>query len=296
MQAKATGAARTSVFSNVFLTLVKLAAGVFTGSVSILSEALHSGLDLAAAVMAWMAVRKSREPADAEHNFGHGKFESMSGLAEGLLILAAVVLIVWGAVRRLMSGATEIHGPLVGVAVMGVSAVLNVFVSRMLFRVAGETHSVALEADGWHLRTDVWTSAGVLGGMAVIAVGSRFGAREVHHLDPVVAIMIAVLIARAAVDISYRAYNHLVDRSLPAGQVERIERLLKEHYPEFSGFHRLRTRQSGPECYIDLHLEMPGEASVADSHALCDHIEQDLRALMPGAQVLIHVEPRGSDG
>jgi cation diffusion facilitator family transporter len=294
-QAKAARAARTSVFSNVFLTLTKLAAGVVTGSVSVLSEALHSGLDLAAAVMAWMAVRKSREPADAEHNFGHGKFESMSGLAEGLLILAAVVLIVWGAVRRLMSGETEIHEPLVGAVVMGVSAVLNLFVSRMLFRVAGETRSVALEADGWHLRTDVWTSFGVFGGMGVIALGSRLGFREVHHLDPVVAIGIAVLIARAAIDISYRSYNHLVDRSLPVAEVERIERLLNEHYPEFSGFHRLRTRQAGPERYIDVHLEMPGEASVADSHAVCDHIEQDLRALMPGAEVLIHVEPRGDD-
>jgi len=296
MQAKAARAARTSVISNTALTVVKLAAGVFTGSVSVLSEALHSGLDLVAAIMAFAAVRKSREPADAEHNFGHGKFESMSGLAEGLLILVAVGLILWGAIGRLISGATEIRAPLVGLAVMAGSALVNIGVSRMLFRVARETRSVALEADGWHLRTDVWTSFGVVGGMGVIALGSRLGFREVHHLDPVVAIGIAVLIARAAVDISYRSYNHLVDRSLSAGEVERIERLLNEHYPEFAGFHRLRTRQAGPERYIDVHLEMPGEASVADSHALCDHIEQDLRALMPDAQVLIHVEPRGDDG
>ncbi|MFB3880193.1 MAG: cation diffusion facilitator family transporter [Armatimonadota bacterium] len=290
-RAKARGAARTSVISNIVLTLIKLLAGAVTGSVSVLSEALHSGLDLVAAVMAFMAVRKSREPADADHNFGHGKYESMSGLAEGLLILVAVGLILWGAVRRLVSGETEIHEPLVGVIVMGISALVNVYVSRMLFRVAGETRSVALEADGWHLRTDVWTSAGVLGGMAVIAVGSALHIREVHHLDPVVAIMIALLIARAAIDICYRSYNHLVDRSLPGVEVERIEALLRDHYPEFSGFHRLRTRQAGPERYIDLHLEVPGDQSVTDAHALCDHLEQDLRTLVPGAEVMIHVEP-----
>ncbi len=293
---KASRAARTSVLSNISLTLIKLAAGVLTGSVSVLSEAVHSGLDLVAAIMAFMAVRKSREPADDDHNFGHGKYESMSGLAEGLLILVAVVLIVWGAVRRLVSGETEIHEPLIGVAVMGISAVVNIVVSRMLFRVSGETNSMALEADAWHLRTDVWTSAGVLGGMATIAIGSWVGVREVHHIDPIVAIIIAAMIARAAVDICHRSYNHLVDRSLPAAEVATVESLLKEHYPQLAGFHQLRTRQAGHERYIDLHLEVPGNQSVEDSHALCDHLEQDLLGLLPDAEIMIHVEPKKDDG
>lgn len=293
---KAARAARTSVFSNLLLTGGKLAAGLFTGSVSILSEALHSGLDLAAAVMAYLAVRKAREPADTDHNFGHGKYESLSSMAEGLLILAAVGLIVWGAMGRLVSGETEIRAPVLGVVVMGVSAVVNVLVSRMLFRVSRETDSLALEADAWHLRTDVWTSVGVLAGMAVITVGTWAGFPEVHHLDPVVAIGIALVIIRAALDIMRRSYNHLVDRSLPAAEVERIQLLLMEHYPELSGYHRLRTRQAGPERYIDVHLEVPGHLSVAQSHALCDHLEQDLRKLILGAEVLIHVEPKRVDG
>jgi cation diffusion facilitator family transporter len=294
--ARAARAARTSVFSNASLTLVKLVAGVVTGSVSVLSEALHSGLDLAAAVMAWIAVRKSRDPADAQHNFGHGKYESMSGLAEGFLILIAVGLIMWGAVRRLISGQTEIREPLVGVVVMGISVVVNIVVSRMLFRVSKETDSMALEADAWHLRTDVWTSAGVLGGMAIIAAGSWLGFREVHHLDPIVAIMVAALIARAAVDICYRAYNHLVDTSLSREDVAAVETLLAEHYPQLAGFHQLRTRQAGHERYVDLHLEVPGDQSVADSHALCDHLERDLRGLLPNAEIMIHVEPKSDDG
>ena len=294
-RARAARAARTSVFSNVALTVIKLGAGLITGSVSVLSEALHSGLDLAAAVMAFMAVRKAREPADGEHNFGHGKYESMSGLAEGALILVAVGLIVWGAIGRLLAGHAEVRQPLLGVAVMAISAVVNVFVSRMLFRVAKDTQSLALEADAWHLSTDVWTSVGVFAGMAVISVGVRLGFAEVHNVDPIVAIAVAIVITRAALGITRRSYDHLVDRSLPAAEVEKIESLLMQHYPEFSGFHRLRTRQAGPERYIDLHLEVPGEKSVAESHALCDHLEDDLQALIRGAQVLIHVEPRRGD-
>jgi cation diffusion facilitator family transporter len=209
-----------------------------------------------------------------------------------VLIIIAAILIVWGAVRRLVTGETEIRDPLIGVLIMAISAGVNIVVSRMLFRVSTETNSVALEADAWHLRTDVWTSAGVLAGMAVIAVGSSLGYKEIHHIDPIVAILVAIVITRAALDITFRSYNHLVDKSLAEEDVERIQGLLMQHYPELSGYHRLRTRQAGPEKYIDLHLEVPGDRSVAESHALCDHLEQDLRRLIPGAQVLIHVEPK----
>jgi cation diffusion facilitator family transporter len=293
---EAARAARTSVFSNIILTLTKLAAGLLTGSVSVLSEAVHSALDLAAAMMALIAVRKAREPADEEHTFGHGKFESMSGLAEGSLILVAVALIAWGAGRKLVTGDIEVTLPLLGAGVMAVSAVVNVLVSRMLFRVARETDSMALEADGWHLRTDVWTSLGVLAGMAAIEAGTRLGFREIHHIDPVVALLIAALITRAAVDIIWRSWNYLVDRALPPVEIERIETMLQDHYPQLAGFHRLRTRQAGPERYVDLHIEVPGDLSVVDSHRLCDHLEEELRRMLPGAQILIHVEPRRSDG
>ena len=288
---KAARAARTSVISNILLTLTKLAAGLLTGSVSVLSEAVHSGLDLAAAAMAFVAVRKAREPADREHTFGHGKFESMSGLAEGLLILAAVALIVWGAGRKLVTGDIEVSLPLAGAGVMAVSAIVNVFVSRLLFRVARETDSVALEADGWHLRTDVWTSLGVLAGMATIDLGMRLGFPEIHHLDPIVALLIAGLIARASVGIIWQSWNHLVDRALPPADIARIEALLADHYPQLTGFHRLRTRQAGHERYVDIHIEVPGKLSVNAAHDLCDHLEGELRELMPGAEILIHVEP-----
>jgi cation diffusion facilitator family transporter len=288
-------AALISVASNTALTGAKLAAAAATHSVSILSEAVHSGLDLAAALMAYTAVRASRKPADPDHTFGHGKFESMSGLAEGVLILAAVALIMWGASSRLLSGEAEVALPAVGAVVMGISALVNIWVSGMLFRTARATESIALEADAWHLRTDVWTSVGVLGGMAAIALGVRLGLTGVHIIDPLIAFAVAAVIAHAAWDIIRRSYGHLVDRSLPQGEIESIESLLREHYPQLSGYHRLRTRRAGPERYIDLHLVVPGRQSVAEAHTLCDHLETDLERLLPGAEIMIHVEPAQAD-
>lgn len=287
-------AAAVSVASNVTLTGLKLAAALLTGSVSILSEALHSGLDLVAAMMAFFAVRRAREPADAEHRFGHGKFESISGLLEGMLILVAVVLILYEAVVKIVTGHVEVSQPGVGLVVMGVSAVLNTFVSRMLFRVAKRTDSMALEADAWHLSTDVWTSVGVFAGLGVMAL-ARFTpwASEAGHLDPIIAIGVAIVITRAAWDITRRSWDHLVDRSLPPEELRQIEGLLHEHYPEVAQFHRLRTRKAGAERQIDLHLVVPGDMSVAAAHELCDHLENDLRRLLPGSEILIHVEPEG---
>jgi cation diffusion facilitator family transporter len=290
------GAARISVISNTFLTAIKLGAAVATHSVSILSEALHSGLDLAAASMAYLAVRRSQKPADTDHQFGHGKFESISGLAEAALILLAVVMILWTAVMRIVRGHTELSMPTLGLAVMGASAVINIFVSRMLFRVARKTDSVALEADAWHLRTDVWTSAGVFVGLAVIALARRLGFSEADHLDPLIAIGVGVVIARAAWGITRQSWDHLVDRALPQEELARIDGLLREHYPQFAEYHRLRTRKSGPHRYIDLHLVVPGARSVAEAHALCDHLEEDLRRLLPRTEVMIHVEPEAEDG
>src|SRR5574340_530994 len=289
-------AARASVVSNVCLTGFKLVTWAVTGSVSILSEALHSGLDLVAAVMAFLAVRTSHHPADADHQFGHGKFESLSGLAEGALILVAVVMIAWSAIHRLVLPHPPLVNPMLGVLVMSVSAVVNVFVSRMLFRVAKATDSVALSADAWHLRTDVWTSVGVLVGMAFISLARLAGLHHLDILDPIIALGVAVVITKAAWDIMAQSWGHLVDRSLPPDEMLQIEELLREHYPELAGYHELRTRKAGPQRYIDLHLVVPGEESVASAHLLCDHLENDLKLLLPGSEVLIHVEPQGSDG
>ena len=285
-------AAAVSVISNTLLTVSKLIVGLLTLSVSVLSEALHSGLDLIAALMAFFAVRKSQAPADSDHMYGHGKFESISGLLEGMLILVAIAMIVYSAVSRILTGNVTMHEPGLGIIVMGVSAVVNIFVSRMLFRVAKQTDSVALEADAWHLRTDVWTSFGVLGGLTVILVAKQFGFNEAEHLDPVIAIGVAVVISRAAWGITRRSWDHLVDRALPPEEVEQIKSVLQKHQPQVIEFHRLRTRRSGAQREIDLHVRLPRGMSVEEAHAICDDLENHLEELLPRSSVLIHVEPQ----
>jgi cation diffusion facilitator family transporter len=283
--------ARLSVASNSLLIVLKLAVGILTHSLSIMAEAVHSGVDLVAALMAYVSVRKSAEPPDHEHHYGHGKFESLAAAAEGVLILAVALGIAYKAVWRIIGANYEVRFPLAGAAVMVVGGAVNLWVSRQLFRVARESDSIALEADAWHLSTDVYTMAGVLAAMLLITLGQALRIHGIAVADPIAALIVAAVITRAAWDITHRAAGQLADVSLPPEQEARIEALIGSHYPQFVAFHQLRSRAAGSERHIDLHLEVPPAMSVAEAHALCDHLEQDIRALMPNSEVLIHVEP-----
>ncbi|UCH35183.1 MAG: cation transporter [Armatimonadota bacterium] len=288
-------AARLSVISNCILTGGKIAVGVAIGSIAVIAEGLHSGVDLVAAVMALWSVRKASEPADGSHPFGHGKFESLSAVVEGALILAAAAGIIWAAISRLIGAVHEVTTPLAGAVVMAISAAVNVAVSTMLFRVAHETESPALEADAWHLRTDVYTSIGVLVGMAGIYITRVAGLPGGHVIDPIAAIIVGLAIGHAAWDITWRGLQQLTDRMLPPTEYRLIEALLSEHYPQFVDYHRLRSRRAGSERHIDLHLVVPPDTHIADAHDLCDHLEEDIRRALPNVQVLIHVEPAGHE-
>ena len=284
-------AARLSVISNCILTAAKIIVGLAIGSIAVVAEGLHSGVDLVAAVMAFWSVRVASQPADEAHPFGHGKFESLSAIIEGALIFIAAVGIIWAAIGRLTRGGTEISTPLAGAAVMAVSTVVNIVVSTYLFRIAARTESPALEADAWHLRTDVYTSAGVLVGMAAIHIGKAAHLPWASLIDPIAALIVAIAICHAAWDITYRSARHLTDRMLPSSEHRMIEALITEHYPQFVNYHRLRTRRAGSERHIDLHLVVPPGTHVEDAHALCDHLEEDIRRTLPNVQMLIHVEP-----
>jgi cation diffusion facilitator family transporter len=215
LQHRKRNVALVSVASNTVLVAAKAFIGLSTGSVSVLSEAAHSSVDLLAAVIAFFAVRTSARPADEDHPFGHGKWENVSGTVEALLIFVAAAWIVWEAVHKLLAlRPLEAPGP--GAALMLASAVINYFVSRLLFRVGRQTESPALEADAWHLRTDVWTSAGVMVGLGVIWLGLHFRLQvNLSWLDPVVAIGVALLIVRAAWLLTVRAGRDLLDVGLP---------------------------------------------------------------------------------
>jgi len=280
--------ARLSVISNTTLVLMKFVVGFAIGSVSIISEAIHSSMDLIAAVIAFFSVRKSAEPPDTEHAFGHGKFEDISGLVEALLIFIAAILIIYEAAVKLLGHETQEVRPellVAGIAVMGISALANWYVSRRLFAIAKESESIALESDAWHLRTDVYTSLGVFAGLILIKLTGN------PIFDPFVALCVAVVIMKAAYDLTKRSVADLIDHSIPAADEKRIKEIIHQHADIYAGFHDLKTRRSGPEIFIEFHLVVPGDLSVNQSHDLTDHLESDLTTEYPRAIITIHVEP-----
>jgi cation diffusion facilitator family transporter len=281
-----------SVLSNTVLVLMKFMVGFALGSVSIISEAIHSSMDLIAAIIAFFSVRKSSEPPDAAHSFGHGKFEDLSGFIEALLIFVAALLIIYEAVVKLLGHtATELRPDLLiaGIAVMGISAVANWYVSHRLFVVAKQSESIALESDAWHLRTDIYTSLGVFSGLILIQLTGN------PIFDPLVALCVAVVIMKAAWDLTKRSVSDLIDHSIPEEDEKRIKEIICQHANVYAGFHDLKTRRSGPGIFIEFHLVVPGDISVVQSHDLTDHLESDLNTEYPRATITIHVEPC-SDG
>lgn len=280
-----------SVISNTTLVAIKLAVGIAIGSVSVLSEAIHSGVDLVAAVIALFSVKTSSLPADGKHPFGHGKIENISGTIEALLIFAAAGWILWESVVKLLEP-QPLETVVWGVAVMFVSAVANQFVSRRLFKVGKETDSLALIADGWHLRTDVYTSAGVMAGLALIWIGeSLFPGRHFHWLDPVAAIGVAFLIIKAAWDLTRQSAGGLMDETLPPEEEEEIRRMIRSQMPLVQGFHQLRTRKAGHYRFIEVHVQVDGKMSVDSAHSLNDDLVRQIRKRFPQATVTVHTEP-----
>lgn len=290
-QKRKTGVALLAVASNTSLVVLKLIVGLLTGSVSVISEAVHSGVDLIAAVIAWFAVRTSGQPADEEHPFGHGKFENISGAIEALLIFVAAGWIIYEAIKKLIHP-EQVESLGLGVIVMLVSAVVNVIVSQMLFKVGRETDSVALQADAWHLRTDVYTSAGVMAALAVVWLGHRFTPPiELHWIDPVAAILVALMIVRAAYHLTRESARDLLDVSLPRDEEDWIRGRITRWSPTVRGFHRLRTRKSGAHRFIQFHLLVDGEMSVDESHRVHDEVVAAIKDHYPGSNIVIHMEP-----
>jgi len=279
-----TSAAGLSVASNTFLVAAKLVVGLATGSISVLSEAAHSGIDLLAALFAWGSVCVSSKPPDEGHPFGHGKFESVSGAVEAVLIFVVAVFIFVESARELIRG-PGIRSADVGIVVMACSVVVNIFVSRLLFRVARQTDSIALEADAQHLAADVYTSVGVFVGLIVVKVTG------LRVLDPIVAIFVGALIVRTAYKLTAKTLKELLDARLPEQEKRQVELIISEHYRDFVGFHRLRSRKSGSTRHIDLHLVVCRDESVDVAHELCDHLELDVRSALPSVCLTIHVEP-----
>ena len=291
LQDRKVSVARLSVLSNTALVAMKIAVGLMIGSVSIMSEAIHSGIDLAASLITTFSVGKSSMPADDKHPFGHGKVENISGTIEALLIFVAAIWITYEAIKKLLNP-EPIEYASWGVGVMLISALVNIVVSKMLFKVARETGSIALEADGWHLRTDVYTSAGVMASLAVIWIGHLISpATDLYWLDPVAAIAVALLIMVAAYRLTLQSAQDLMDVKLPADEETWIRRLIMTRQPIIHGFHQLRTRKAGNYRFVDCHIKVDPSMSVEDSHRITDELSGSIEGHFPNTSVTVHIEP-----
>ena len=280
-----------SVVSNTILTILKLVIGIVTGSISIISEAVHSGVDLVASIIAFLSVRISGKPSDREHPFGHGKVENISGTVEAILIFFAAGWIMWEAFSKFIHP-VPLDNLGWGIGVMLVSTIANTVISRMLMKVGKETNSAALLADAWHLRTDVWTSAGVMAGISLIWLSETlFPGMHFHRIDPVAAFIVAILIIRAAYQLTIESGRDLLDVALPEAEEELIREHILGFQPDVYGFHRLLTRKAGATRFIEFHILVNSHMSVEESHRISDRMTEEIEEHLAGSSITIHVEP-----
>ena len=278
-------AAAVSIVSNTALIALKVVAGILTGSVAVLTEALHSGIDLLASLIAFFSVRRAEEPADAGHRYGHDKFENAAAAAEGVLILAGSAVIAFAAIRSLIVGAQLDHLGF-GIVVVGFAAAVNLAVSSWLFRRGREMSSPALTGDAAHLRTDAYTSIGVLVGLGLVSVTGA------DWLDPVVALAISVGIVVTGVRLTMGSLRVLVDEALPDDE----QAAIRESIEAFAGagvvgYHQLRTRRAGARRYVDLHVQFASGTSLEEAHHTAHALQDAIQERLNGADVLIHLEP-----
>ncbi len=275
-----------SITSNIILSVLKIITGIMSGSLSIISEAIHSLSDFLASVLTFFSVLKSSKPADTDHPYGHGKYEDMAGFIEGVLIILASIFIIYEAAKKIVFGIDMDTENILGMAVMLVAVFFNIIVSSLLFKVAKESNSISLYADGEHLRTDVYSSLGVLIGLILIKITGY------SVLDPVIAILVAVIIFRAGYTISKRAASNLLDHSLPEENIDKIKQIISAYKDSVTlKKGSLKARQVGPTKDIDMILQFPENTSICDCHKICDEIENRIQLLYPNCSISIHAEP-----
>lgn len=271
-----------SVFAAVFLTGFKLLIGFLTGSLGILSEALHSGLDLIAAVITFFSVRVSDKPPDKEHNYGHGKVENFSAFIETILLVITCAWIIYEAIGRLVTGKTHIEVNIWSYVVVVGSIIIDFSRSRALYKVARKYNSQALEADALHFSTDIWSSSVVLLGLVCANFGWFFA-------DSVAALMVAIIVLFVSYRLGKRSIEVLLDKA-PKGINKKVEEIMKS-YEEVLQFHDIKIRTAGADTFIKLNIHLSPDSNLSEAHLLCDRIEKDLRVAIPRCEVYIHAEP-----
>lgn len=288
MLATKSGAAKLALIAIVGLVVLKVAVAVITGSISIFAQALDSALDLFAVVITLLAVRMATKPADEEHPFGHGKVEDIAAVIQAVLIFTAGGLIIYSAIRRLMVGEV-LEMTEAGIAVMAVSIVVSVFLSRYLMKLSQTTGSTALEANARNIAADVYSASGVLAGLIAI----RFSGLDI--LDPIIALAVASLVLKVGYDVLRKSFHGLIDIKLPEAEEAKIKACIMEQGSHLVDFHNLRTRKAGSQRYIDLHLVVPKDSSVEEAHQTCNLLEKNLKSRLHNASITIHIEPCNND-
>lgn len=273
-----------SIAAALATIVLKVVAWRLTDSVGLLSDAVESLVNLAGALMTLAMLSVAAMPADASHDFGHGKAEYFASAFEGMLILAAAGAIAYAAIGRLIvPRALEQVGA--GLAVSALASLVNLGVGRVLMKASERYHSIALEADARHLMTDVWTSVGVIAGVAAVA------ATGWQRLDPLIALLVAANIVWTGVQLIRRSASGLMDAALPAAQQAAVQRVLEAYQAQGLDFHALRTRQAGARHFVSVHVLVPGDWTVRRGHDLLETIEAEIRAVLPRAHVTTHLEP-----
>lgn len=284
-------AALNSVVAATGLTAFKIVVGVFTNSLGILAEAAHSALDLMAALMTFFAVRVADKPADHDHPFGHGKVENISALFETLLLLATSAWIIYEAVRRLTQPEVRVEVSVWSFIVMGTSIVIDVTRSRMLMSAAKKHNSQALEADALHFSTDIWSSSVVILGLILVLVGRSYpNLVFLEKGDAIAALVVAVIVIFVSGELGFRSIQALLDAAPKTGERERIIRQVGK-MKGIADVHAVRIRSSGAQWFVDMHVTMDGNISLAESHALTEKVERQVRKILPKSDVTVHVEP-----
>jgi cation diffusion facilitator family transporter len=271
-----------SVFAAVFLTGFKLVIGLLTGSLGILSEALHSGLDLIAAVITYFSVRVSDKPPDNEHNYGHGKIENFSAFIEAILLVITCIWIIYEAVGRLVTGKTLIEVNVWSYVVVISSIIIDISRSRALYKVARKYNSQALEADALHFSTDIWSSAVVLLGLVCANFGLFFA-------DSIAALLVALIVLSVSYKLAKKAVEALLDKA-PRDTIKIVEEILRS-YKEVLQFHSIKIRTAGADTFIKFNIHLDPASNLSEVHLLCDRIEKDLNEAIKRSEVYIHAEP-----
>lgn len=278
-----------SVLAAVTTLALKFAAYLYTDSVGLLSDAAESGVNLIAALTAYLSLHYSAKPVDRSHTYGHSKIEYFSSGLEGTLIVAAAAGIAWYAIKRLIAP-EPLEGLGVGIVVALAASVVNFIVGMWLLRVGKQHRSIVLEADGHHLMTDVWTSVALVGGLGLVALTGR------EWLDPLLALAMSANIVRTGLRLVRRSFDGLMDHALPDDEVAVVRRAVEGKLPAGAAFHALRTRQAGAHRFIEFHMLVPGATTVRTAHRQGEAVEDAVRAALPGSEVVIHVEPIEEQG